>query len=133
VEIEEPGREDAFLMLESLAPKFEAHHGVRYEESALALGIAWSVQYLPGRALPDKAIAILDLAGARSRRRGHAQVGPEQVAEVVSELSQVPVERLLESDGERMLGLEAALAARVVGHTEGLKAIARCVRRNAAG
>ncbi len=133
VEIEEPSREDAFLVLESLAPKFEAHHGVRYEESALALGIAWSVQYLPGRALPDKAIAILDLAGARSRRRGHAQVGPEQVAEVVSELSQVPAERLLESDGERMLGLESALSARVVGHAEGLKAIARCVRRNAAG
>jgi ATP-dependent Clp protease ATP-binding subunit ClpC len=133
VEIEEPSREDAFLVLESLAPKFEAHHGVRFEESALALGIAWSVQYLPGRALPDKAIAILDLAGARSRRRGQAQVGPEQVAEVVSELSQVPTERLLESDGERMLGLEAVLSARVVGHTEGLKAIARCVRRNAAG
>jgi ATP-dependent Clp protease ATP-binding subunit ClpC len=133
VEIEEPNREDAFLVLESLAPKFEAHHGVRYQESALALGIAWSVQYLPGRALPDKAIAILDLAGARSRRRGHAQVGPEQVAEVVSELSQVPTERLLESDGERMLGLESALSARVVGHAEGLKAIARCVRRNAAG
>jgi len=133
IEIDEPSREDAFLVLEALAPKFEAHHSVRYEEAALALGIAWSVQYLPGRALPDKAIAILDLAGARAHRRGQSRVSPEQVAEVVSELSQVPVERLLESDGERMLGLEAALATRVVGHTESLKAIARSVRRNAAG
>jgi ATP-dependent Clp protease ATP-binding subunit ClpC len=133
VEIDEPSREDAFLILESLAPKFEAHHSVRYDEAALALGIAWSVQYLPGRALPDKAIAILDLAGARARRRGQSEVRPEQVAEVVSELSQVPAERLLESDGERMLGLEAALATRVVGHGESLKAIASCVRRNAAG
>jgi ATP-dependent Clp protease ATP-binding subunit ClpC len=133
VEIEEPSREDAFLMLEVLAPKFEAHHGVRYEEASLALGIAWSVQYLPGRALPDKAISILDLAGARARRRGECVVTPEQVAEVVSELSQVPAERLLESDGERMLALEGVLAARVVGHTESLRAIARSVRRNAAG
>jgi ATP-dependent Clp protease ATP-binding subunit ClpC len=133
VEIDEPSREDAFLVLEALAPKFEAHHSVQYDEAALALGVAWSVQYLPGRALPDKAIAILDLAGARARRRGQSRVSPEQVAEVVSELSQVPTERLLESDGERMLGLEAALASRVVGHTESLKAIARSVRRNAAG
>jgi len=133
VEIEEPSREDAFLMLEVLAPKFEAHHAVRYEEASLALGIAWSVQYLPGRALPDKAISILDLAGARARRRGDSVVSPEQVAEVVSELSQVPAERLLESDGARMLALEGVLATRVVGHTESLRAIARSVRRNAAG
>lgn len=133
VDIDEPSREDTFLVLEALAPRFEAHHSVRYDEAALALGIAWSVQYLPGKALPDKAISILDLAGARSRRRGLSQVGPEQVAEVVSELSQVPAERLLQSDGERMLGLEAALGARVVGHADGLRAIARCVRRNAAG
>jgi ATP-dependent Clp protease ATP-binding subunit ClpC len=133
VEIEEPSREDAFLMLEVLAPKFEAHHAVRYEEASLALGIAWSVQYLPGRALPDKAISILDLAGARARRRGDSVVSPEQVAEVVSELSQVPAERLLESDGERMLALEGVLSARVVGHTESLRSIARSVRRNAAG
>jgi ATP-dependent Clp protease ATP-binding subunit ClpC len=133
VEIDEPSREDAFLVLEALAPKFEAHHSVQYEEAALALSIAWSVQYLPGRALPDKAIAILDLAGARAHRRGQSRVSPEQVAEVVSELSQVPAERLLESDGQRMLGLEAVLATRVVGHSESLKAIARSVRRNAAG
>jgi ATP-dependent Clp protease ATP-binding subunit ClpC len=133
VEIDEPSREDAFLVLEALAPKLEAHHAVRYDEAALALGIAWSVQYLPGRALPDKAIAILDLAGARAHRRGQSEVRPEQVAEVVSELSQVPTERLLESDGERMLGLETALGTRVVGHGESLKAIARCVQRNAAG
>ncbi|MEY2935020.1 MAG: hypothetical protein RL033_5769, partial [Pseudomonadota bacterium] len=133
VDIDEPSREDTFLVLEALAPRFEAHHAVRYEEAALALGIAWSVQYLPGKALPDKAISILDLAGARSRRRGLSQVGPEQVAEVVSELSQVPPERLLESDGERMLGLEVALGTRVVGHGESLRAIASCVRRNAAG
>ncbi|MEY4550974.1 MAG: hypothetical protein RL685_7169, partial [Pseudomonadota bacterium] len=59
VDIDEPSREDTFLVLEALAPRFEAHHAVRYEEAALALGIAWSVQYLPGRALPDKAISIL--------------------------------------------------------------------------
>jgi ATP-dependent Clp protease ATP-binding subunit ClpC len=133
VEIEEPSREEAFLVLSALAPKFETHHGVKYAEEALALAIAWSVQYVPGKALPDKAISVLDLSGARARRRGKCEVLPEQVAEVISEICGVPVERLLQNDGERLLGLEQCLASRVVGHTDCLRAIATAVRRNAAG
>jgi len=64
---------------------------------------------LPGRALPDKAVSILDLAGARTRRRGKTEVSSQAVAEVVAELSDMPVERLLESDGDRMLRLERDL------------------------
>lgn len=133
VEIEEPTREEAFMVLSSLAPRFEAHHGIRYGEDALALAIAWSVQYVPGRALPDKAVSVVDLSGARARRRGHDRVDREQVAEVVSEMAGVPVERLLQTDGQRALALEATLAERVVGHGPCLTAIARAVRRNAAG
>jgi ATP-dependent Clp protease ATP-binding subunit ClpC len=133
VEVEEPSREDAFLILDALRPRLEQHHRVSYEREALALGVAWSIRYLPGRALPDKAISILDLAGARTRRRGKAQVGTEAVAEVVAELSDMPVERLLESDGDRMLRLEEILADRVVGHGPQIGRIARILRRNAAG
>jgi ATP-dependent Clp protease ATP-binding subunit ClpC len=133
IEVQEPSREEAYLVLESLAPKFEAHHGVAYAEDVLALAIAWCTQYVPGKVLPDKAISVLDLSGARARRRGQREVLPEQVAEVVAEISSVPAERLLQSDGERLLSLEATLATRVVGHTECLAAIARNVRRNAAG
>ncbi|HWO08322.1 MAG TPA: ATP-dependent Clp protease ATP-binding subunit, partial [Polyangiaceae bacterium] len=133
IDVEEPNREDAFLVVESLAAKFESHHGVKYGHDVLALAITWSTQYMPGKVLPDKAISILDLSGARARRRGHEEVLPEQVAEVVAEVSGVPAERLLQSDGERLLALEATLASRVVGHAECLTAIARSVRRNAAG
>lgn len=133
VEIEEPSREDAYLVLEALKPRLEAHHRVRYEAEALALGVAWSVRYLPGRALPDKAVSILDLAGARARRRGKAQVAADTVAEVVAELADMPVERLLESDGDRFLRLEEILAERVVGHGDAIRRIARILRRNAAG
>ncbi len=133
VEVEEPSREDAYLVLEGVARKLEGHHGVRYEEEALALGIAWSMRYLPGRALPDKAVSIVDLAGARVRRRGKQAVTPEAVAEVVAGLSGMPVERLLESDGDRMLRLEEILSDRVIGHGEHLGKIARILRRNAAG
>jgi ATP-dependent Clp protease ATP-binding subunit ClpC len=133
VEVEEPSREDAFLILDALRPRLEQHHRVSYERDALALGVAWSVRYLPGRALPDKAVSILDLAGARTRRRGKSQVSSQAVAEVVAELSDMPVERLLESDGDRMLRLEEILADRVVGHGSQIARIARILRRNAAG
>ncbi|MFO0565326.1 MAG: ATP-dependent Clp protease ATP-binding subunit [Polyangiaceae bacterium] len=133
VEVDEPSREDAFLVLEALSEKLALHHHVRYDESALALTIGWSVRYLPGRALPDKAVSIIDLAGARTRRRGGESVGIEAVAEVVAEQADLPIERLLETDAERFLGMEAILAERVVGHREAITKIARILRRNAAG
>ncbi|WP_437675418.1 AAA family ATPase [Sorangium sp. So ce131] len=171
VEIDEPEEDEAFLLLQSVAVGLGAHHGLTFTDEALASAVAWSVRYLPGRALPDKALSILDLAGARTRRRardraesaragegtpqpprtrdaerGRAplrepsqpapparQVGPAEVAEVVAELADLPVERLLETDRERMLALETLLADRVVGHGEALARIARVLRRNAAG
>jgi len=133
VEVDEPSREDAYLVLDALKPSLEAHHAVTYRAEALAMSVAWSVRYLPGRALPDKAVSILDLAGARTRRRGRLAVGPETVAEVVAELADMPIERLLEADGDRMLKLEEILAERVVGHSAGIRKIARILRRNAAG
>jgi ATP-dependent Clp protease ATP-binding subunit ClpC len=126
-------QEDAYLVLEQVAPGFAAHHRVTYTSEALAAAIAWSVRYLPGRALPDQAIGILDLAGARARRRDRVEVGPEQVAEVVSEMADVPVPRLLETDGDRMLRLEELLASRIVGHDKALARVAAVLRRNASG
>jgi ATP-dependent Clp protease ATP-binding subunit ClpC len=133
IDVEEPAPEEAYLALESLLPALEKHHGARYAKETLAATIQWSVRYVPSRALPDKAVGILDLAGARSRRRGEAEVSVEQVAEVVSELAHVPIERLLESDGDRMLRLESLLAERVVGHSDSLARVAAVLRRNASG
>ncbi len=133
VEVEEPSPEEAFLALESIAPLFEAHHKAKVAKEALGATITWSRRFLPGRALPDKAVEILDLAGARVRRRGLTEITAEHVAEVVSELAGVPEERLLESDGERMLRLESLLAERIVGHTSALARIAAVLRRNASG
>jgi ATP-dependent Clp protease ATP-binding subunit ClpC len=133
IEVAELAPDEAMLALERVAPAFEKHHGVRFAPEAIAAAVAWSARYVPERALPDKAVGILDLAGARARRRSEAVVGREQVASVVSETSGVPVERLLETDGARMLRLEQIMAARVVGHRDALERIARVLRRNASG
>ncbi|HEY8039920.1 MAG TPA: ATP-dependent Clp protease ATP-binding subunit [Polyangiaceae bacterium] len=133
IEVAELAPDEALLALERVAPAFEKHHGVRFAPEAMAAAVAWSARYVPERALPDKAVGLLDLAGARARRRGETEVGREQVADVVSESTGVPMERLLETDGARMLRLEELMAERVVGHADGLARIARVLRRNASG
>jgi ATP-dependent Clp protease ATP-binding subunit ClpC len=133
IEVSELAPDEAVLALERVAPAFEKHHGVRFASGSISAAVAWSARYVPERPLPDKAVSVLDLAAARARRRGDAEVRREQVADVVSETSGVPVERLLETDGARMLRLENALAERIVGHSDALARIARVLRRNAGG
>jgi ATP-dependent Clp protease ATP-binding subunit ClpC len=133
IEISELAPDEALLALERVAPAFERHHGVRFAPEAIAAAVAWSARYVPERSLPDKAVAILDLAGARTRRRSGSEVTRENVADVLAETSGVPVERLLETDGSRMLRLEQLLSDRIVGHKDALARIARVLRRNASG
>lgn len=133
IRVDEPSREEAYPMLLSALPRLERHHQMSYDEEAVALAIAWSVRYLTGRALPDKALSILDLAGARASRRGQCAVDSEAVAQVVAAQARMPVDRLLESDASRMLRLEEIFSERVIGHEAELGRIARILRRNAAG
>ncbi|HEY4013270.1 MAG TPA: ATP-dependent Clp protease ATP-binding subunit [Polyangiaceae bacterium] len=133
IEVSELAPDEAMLALERVAPAFERHHGVRFAPEAIAAAVAWSARFVPERPLPDKAVGVLDLAGARARRRHERDVGRAQVAEVMTEMTGVPVERLLETDGARLLRLEQLLAERVVGHGHALARIAHVLRRNASG
>ncbi len=133
VEIAELAEEPARAVVNAASRVLETHHGVTYEAEAKEGAVAWTVRYVPSRALPDKALAALDLAGARARRNRRTVVTREAVAEVVAEMGDVPVMRLLERDGDRFLELEKHLSARVVGHGEAIAKIARALRRGAAG
>jgi ATP-dependent Clp protease ATP-binding subunit ClpC len=133
IDVAELAPDEALRALERVAPAFERHHGVRFAPDAIAAAVAWSARYVPERALPDKAVSLLDLAGARARRRGEREVRRAQLAEVMTEMTGVPVDRLLETDGARMLRLEQLLAGRVVGHSDALARIAHVLRRNATG
>jgi ATP-dependent Clp protease ATP-binding subunit ClpC len=133
IEVSEPSRSDALAILRALAPKYALHHGVEYDAAALSAAVELSVRYLPLRQLPDKAIALLDQAAARTRRRNERHVDERAVANVVSELASVPVERLLLSDREALLQLEAQLEDRVLGQTRAAHMIAAALRKSAAG
>ncbi len=133
VEVEESSPKDARIVLDAVAGKLHQHHGVSYDAVALDDCVRWTVRYLPGRQLPDKAISVLDLAGARVRRRLGQSVTRHAVAEVVASLADMPVERLTESDSQRFLMLEQLVAEKVVGHLPAITKIADILRRNAAG
>ncbi|MGB8330722.1 MAG: ATP-dependent Clp protease ATP-binding subunit [Polyangiales bacterium] len=133
IHIAEPAAEDAIEILRGIVPRYEVHHGIAYDTSAVESAVELSVRYLPEQALPDKAIGLLDLAAARTRRRGGAIVDREAIAQVVAEKVRVPVERLLVSDSQKLLELEQHLAKHVVGHEDVMSRISDALRKGAAG
>jgi ATP-dependent Clp protease ATP-binding subunit ClpC len=133
IHVEEPAPEDAIEILRGIAPRYEVHHGIAYEPSAVESAVELSVRYMSEQTLPDKAIGLLDLAGARTRRRGGAVVDREAVAQVVAEKVRVPVERLLVTDSQKLLELEQHLAEEVVGHADVMTRVSDALRKGAAG
>ena len=133
VVVDEPSVEASVEILRGVAKSYELHHTVAIAPSAIRSAVHLAVRYLADGQLPDKAIAVLDQAAARVRRRGGTEVGLEAVAQVVAERASVPLDRLLQRDAEILLGLEDALADRVVGQRRAISAIARSLRRSAVG
>ncbi len=131
--VREPSVAETVTILQGLAPRYGKHHQVRYQPEALEAAASLSARYVTDRFLPDKAVAVLDLAGSRAHRAGAGEVAAADVARVVAKMAGIPESRLLASDRERILSLDAALAARVVGHQDGIARIARVLKRNFAG
>jgi len=131
--VREPSVPDTVGILRGLLARYEQHHAVRYAPEALEAAASLSARYIRDRFLPDKALAAIDLAGSRVRRQGGAAVGVPEVARVVAQMAGIPESRLLGDDRERLLGLEEALSARIVGHQEAVGRVARVLRRNYAG
>ncbi|MFO0661453.1 MAG: AAA family ATPase [Polyangiaceae bacterium] len=131
--VDEPNRNDTLEILRTAVPTLSAHHRVQFPDESLTAAISWTSRYMTGRAFPEKAMSVLDLAGARAHRRGLSDLPVDVLADVVAEQTDVPAERLLETDAKRMLSLEQTLASSVVGHGSCLSRIASFLRRSAAG
>ena len=131
--VPEPSLAETVAILRALGPAYAQHHGVALLDEAYPAAAELAQRYLTDRQLPDKAIALLDLAGSRARRSPGLAVGRAQIAELVAETAAVPVERLLLQDNERLLQMESFLQQRIVGHQAIVARIAQVVRRNYAG
>ncbi len=133
VTVNEPSIADTVYILNGVAPRYEEHHGLRFLPEALQAAASLSAKYITDRFLPDKAISVMDLAGSRARREGKHVVEALDVARVVAKVANLPEERLLLSDSERLLKLEDNLRERVIGHEDVIERVAKVVRRNYAG
>ena len=133
VPVPEPSLPEAIAILSGVAPIYARHHGVRYVHDAVVSAVHLSQRFITDRCLPDKAIAVLDRAGAQVKRAGRDQVMPDDIARAVHVLTAVPMDRLLADERGRIRDLAADLQARIVGHDAAMQRIARRVQRNYAG
>ncbi len=194
VMVDPPGKTQAVEILKGLKDRYEQHHRVQYTDDALEKAVELSSRYISGRCLPDKAIDVIDEAGARVRlksmvrppdlkdldgdiERMNAQkeeavanqdfekaaslrdqadklkkkketitrewrqkskesdgiVDAEIISEVISKMTGVPLTRLSSEDTVRLLAMEGELHKRVVSQDEGIKLVAKAVRRSRSG
>ncbi len=133
VRIGEPSAALSLQILEGSAAHYASHHRVRYDDEALRFAVELSARFVPERRLPEKALSVIDVAGARMARRGGKVVDAASVAEVVAEEARVPLQRLMMRDADVLLDLETQLRGRVVGHEDAMRRIAAHLRKGAAG
>ena len=140
VAVGEPDQDAALAILQGLKESYEKHHSVHYTEGALEAAVRLSSRYLSDRSLPDKAIDLIDEAGAKVRLDLDGQkipegltVDEEEIAGVLSEWSGIPVKTLTEHEAQRLLRLESEIHQRLVGQDEAVSALCRAVRRSRSG
>lgn len=132
VTVNEPGRDEALLMLQALRPKLEEYHGVRILDSALDAAIDLSIRFDASHQLPDKAIDLLDRACARSRIPSLSWSGngtedgsldDKAIAIALSEKSKIPLEIITSREGtprDRLLELEPYLKEKLIGQDDAI-------------
>ena len=194
VVVEEPGEEEAILILKGLRDSYEAHHKVKITDEALVAAVKMSSRYINDRYLPDKAIDLMDEAASKVRlstyittpevkeleaelerleiekelaikneayeRAGEIKkqqedvknkltavqvrnekekqdtvlvVGENEIADIISSWTKIPVKKLEEEESERLRNLESILHERVIGQEDAVSAVSRAIRRGRVG
>lgn len=177
VNVDAPDAETSAAILKMLSVGLAEHHCVSYTDEAIQAAVTLSERYITDRQLPDKAVDILDIAGARNSTeivaademsvtelnaaklnaveegnyelaaelrdrenalREHGIITPvtidaDLVAEVVADMTGIPVGRLSEGENERLANMEAHIGKRVIGQSDAVSAVSRAIRRSRAG
>ena len=137
IDILEPSVEDTVLILKGLKSRFEEHHDVKYSSDALRLAAELSDRYITDRHLPDKAIDVIDEAGAKQRMTTESErkavIGPSEIEEIVSKIARVPAKSVSTNDIEKLANLEKNLKMLVFGQDEAISALASAIKLTRAG
>ena len=137
VEIREPGIDESIKILEGLRRKYEKFHGVTYGKGVLEYAVRMSARYINERFLPDKAIDLIDEAGAYRRIHPLEQkkqtVSKELINEVLSKICRVPVEAAETDELAGLATLENRMLSQVYGQDEAIKQVVNAVKFSKAG
>jgi len=142
IEVEEPSIDETVKVLEGLRPRYEEFHGVGYTDEALQAAADLSSRYLTERRLPDKAIDLIDEAGAAAKLKdkagrktadGKRRVGSKEIETVVATMAKIPPRRVAADDRKRLQDLEGDLRAKIYGQDGAVTRVAQAIKMNRAG
>jgi ATP-dependent Clp protease ATP-binding subunit ClpA len=137
IDILEPSVEETIQILGGLKSRFEAHHGVTYTDEAIRTAAELSAKHIVERYLPDKAIDVIDEAGARQRIRTEAErkkvLGRAEMEAVVAAMAKVPAETVSGDDRTRLKQLDASLRQHIFGQVGAIDSIVAAIRLSRAG
>ena len=137
IDVNEPSVEDTIKILKGLKPYFEEHHAIRYTGDAIKTAVELSARYINDRKLPDKAIDVIDEAGAAqhlvaaSKRR--KSIGTKEIEEVVAKIARIPPKNVSKDDAEVLKDLEATLKRVVFGQDAAIAALSSAIKLARAG
>jgi len=137
IDVNEPSVEDTVKILRGLKPYYEKHHSVRYTNDGLRTAVELAHRYIHDRKLPDKAIDVIDEAGAaqallpESRRR--KQIGVKEVEAIVSKIARIPPKVVNQDDKESLRNLERDLKTMVFGQDTAIETLTAAIKLARAG
>ncbi|MDR2741717.1 MAG: ATP-dependent Clp protease ATP-binding subunit ClpA [Treponema sp.] len=152
IDIDEPSQEDAVAILQGLKSKYEDYHKVRYSDEAVEGAVRLSAQFITERRLPDKAIDVIDEAGAFARIEAFKNktdeeipveeqpaadfsidIGLSLIETVISKIARIPERAVGESEKDKLRALEDKLRSRIFGQDDAILAAVKAVKRSRAG
>ncbi|MGB0142954.1 MAG: AAA family ATPase, partial [Luminiphilus sp.] len=137
VDVLEPSVEDAYKILKGLKSRFEEHHGLRYTDKALRTATEMAARFITDRFLPDKAIDVIDEAGAYQQLQPVSKrkkvVGPSDIEAVIAKIARIPPKTVTSDDKELLEKLESNLSLVVFGQNKAVSQLVSAIKLARAG
>ena len=132
IDVSEPTVEEAIQILRGLKPRFEEHHKIKYSHESIRAAVELSSRYINDRYLPDKAIDVIDEAGANQRlmpaSRRKKTVGVKEIEDIVAKMARIPPKSVSSSDMHKLRNLERDLKMVVFGQEEAIDTLASAIK-----
>ncbi len=137
IDVEEPSIADTIAILRGLKSRFEAHHQVKYSSAALSTAAELSARYINDRHLPDKAIDVIDEAGAAQRilpkSKQKKTIGKQDIEEIIAKIARIPSRQISTDDRAALKMLDRDLKAVVFGQEKAIEALSAAIKMTRSG